>query len=261
MSWMTRLRTISWSHQTIAVAPTVILFVVFSIAVRDFMTTGNLIGLWRYALCVDVDADRLDAHRRRQLRSREPDRAQSKHRQRIARRDVQAQQRAPGRAGAGGVGYLVRHFDQRRHLGPHQGRLAAVDDDVVGEHTSVAHLRPTGAAIVASSAAFVVKRHHPVADLEVGERLVVFLIPPPDFDGDHKNLAARDADAVGDRLVKPFKPSEVHVIAQSPKTRSGRIVRRLIRRPYCRGTLVDLSSLENPQALEDIARLALRGNV
>ncbi len=94
-----------------------------------------------------------------------------------------------------------------------------------------------------------------VSDPVKGQKLVVFVLPMPGFAGDRDDLAKRVANAVGDRLGKPFKPGKVHLVTQLPKTRSGKIMRRLIRQAYAGEKLGDLSSLDNPAALDEIAAL------
>lgn len=95
-----------------------------------------------------------------------------------------------------------------------------------------------------------------IADGVKGQKLVVFLILQPDHDGVPEEIASRAAEAVAERLGKPFKPGKVHIVSQMPKTRSGKIMRRLIRQAYSHEKLGDLSSLDNPQALDVIAALA-----
>ncbi len=94
-----------------------------------------------------------------------------------------------------------------------------------------------------------------ISDPVKGQKLVVFVLPMPGFAGDRAALVRQVADAVGDRLGKPFKPSRVHVVGQLPKTRSGKIMRRLIRHAYAGEKPGDLSSLDNPAALDEIAAL------
>jgi len=62
---------------------------------------------------------------------------------------------------------------------------------------------------------------------------------------------------VGDRLGKPFKPSEIYVVEDLPRTRSGKIMRRLLRAVYMGRPLGDVQTLENPEAIEGVRR-ALR---
>ncbi|MFC7073213.1 AMP-binding protein [Halovenus rubra] len=57
---------------------------------------------------------------------------------------------------------------------------------------------------------------------------------------------------VGDELGKPFMPREVLFVDEFPKTQSGKIVRRLIQSVYEGEEMGDLSSIENPDALDKI---------
>ncbi|MCZ7676689.1 MAG: hypothetical protein M5U35_13635 [Roseovarius sp.] len=95
-----------------------------------------------------------------------------------------------------------------------------------------------------------------VTDPVKGQKLVVFMIPKPKFSGDPAALAETCADAVAKRLGRPFRPSKVHIVSQLPKTRSGKVMRRLIRQSYSNEKPGDLSSLDNPSALEDISALS-----
>lgn len=97
-----------------------------------------------------------------------------------------------------------------------------------------------------------------VPDAERGERLVVFIVPAPGEIAPCAELAARVSAAVDTRLGRPFRPSAVHCVAQLPKTRSSKTMRRVIRNLYCGNAPGDLSSLDNPAALDDI-RLAAAG--
>ena len=68
--------------------------------------------------------------------------------------------------------------------------------------------------------------------------------------------AARVADAVAAALGKAFKPERVVWVSALPKTRSAKIVRRAVRAKAIGQDPGDLSSLENPEALEEIEALA-----
>ncbi|AXR79073.1 AMP-binding protein [Natrarchaeobaculum sulfurireducens] len=57
---------------------------------------------------------------------------------------------------------------------------------------------------------------------------------------------------VGDELGKPFRPREVLFVDAFPKTQSGKIIRRAIESVYAGEELGDLSSIENPAALEEL---------
>ncbi len=56
---------------------------------------------------------------------------------------------------------------------------------------------------------------------------------------------------VGNVLGSPFRPREVYVVAELPKTQSGKIVRRLLRQKYLAEPLGDLSTVANPECLQD----------
>ena len=95
-----------------------------------------------------------------------------------------------------------------------------------------------------------------VADADKGQKLVVFVVPKP-----HAKLLGADLEAnvsshVDKRLGRPFRPGRVHVVAQLPKTRSSKIMRRLIRSVYCGMPPGDLSSLDNPAALDEVRAVA-----
>jgi acetyl-CoA synthetase len=57
-------------------------------------------------------------------------------------------------------------------------------------------------------------------------------------------------ETVVEVLGPAFRPREILVVAELPKTQSGKIVRRLIRRKYLGEALDDLSTVANPWALE-----------
>jgi acetyl-CoA synthetase len=65
-------------------------------------------------------------------------------------------------------------------------------------------------------------------------------------------LAADIAALVGDELGKAFKPDRVLFVDALPKTRSAKIVRRAVRARALGTDLGDLSSLENPESLDQI---------
>ncbi|HTI03924.1 MAG TPA: AMP-binding protein [Gemmatimonadales bacterium] len=88
-----------------------------------------------------------------------------------------------------------------------------------------------------------------------GEAIVVFVVLRA---GQHESDAlARDiAEAIADRLGRPLRPDAVRFVADLPKTRNAKILRRVIRGAYLgKSDLGDLSSLENPSAVEKIRAL------
>ncbi|HEY7123909.1 MAG TPA: AMP-binding protein [Ktedonobacterales bacterium] len=87
-----------------------------------------------------------------------------------------------------------------------------------------------------------------------GEELVLLTMLRP---GHQPNAALSDeiAKAVAQELGKALKPSRVYFVSDLPRTRSGKIMRRTIRALFLAKDPGDLSSLENPAALEEIGKL------
>jgi acetyl-CoA synthetase len=67
-----------------------------------------------------------------------------------------------------------------------------------------------------------------------------------------RELAAEIGVAVTDALGKAFAPARILVVSALPKTRTAKIVRRAIRARALGTDPGDLSSLENPEALDEI---------
>jgi acetyl-CoA synthetase len=85
-----------------------------------------------------------------------------------------------------------------------------------------------------------------------GETAWIFCVAKPDAEPDAELVA----DAVADELGKAFKPERIVWVSALPKTRSAKIVRRAVRAKAIGEDPGDLSSLENPESLEEIETLA-----
>jgi acetyl-CoA synthetase len=57
---------------------------------------------------------------------------------------------------------------------------------------------------------------------------------------------------VGEEHGKPFRPREILFVSDFPKTQSGKVIRRAISSLYQGEELGDMSSIENPEALDEI---------
>jgi acetyl-CoA synthetase len=87
-----------------------------------------------------------------------------------------------------------------------------------------------------------------------GEVAWVFCVLKPGQDpGD--GLASEVADCAARELGKAFKPERVVFVSALPKTRSAKIVRRAVRAALLGQDPGDLSSVENPEALDEVERL------
>jgi acetyl-CoA synthetase len=95
-----------------------------------------------------------------------------------------------------------------------------------------------------------------VDDAGKGQRLVVFVVAAAGAPGGDAAIAARVTQHVDQRLGRPFRPAATHVVRQLPKTRSSKIMRRVIRSVYSAQPPGDLSSLDNPTALDEIRAAA-----
>ncbi len=87
---------------------------------------------------------------------------------------------------------------------------------------------------------------HPVK----GETIVVFIIPTSDDTGD---IEGEVLDTVARHLGRPLKPERAHIVSDLPRTRNAKIMRRVIRAAYLGEPAGDLTALENPDAVSEIA--------
>jgi acetyl-CoA synthetase len=67
-------------------------------------------------------------------------------------------------------------------------------------------------------------------------------------------LAAEISDKVANALGKPLRPKEVYFVADLPRTRNAKIMRRVIRAVHLGKPPGDISALENPASLQNIPR-------
>ncbi|MFT3746432.1 MAG: AMP-binding protein [Pyrinomonadaceae bacterium] len=71
------------------------------------------------------------------------------------------------------------------------------------------------------------------------------------FEIELKALVAKD-------MGKPLAPSVIHFVSAIPKTRNAKVMRRVIRSAYLGEDPGDLSALENPKSVEEIAEIGQR---
>ncbi|WP_418647156.1 AMP-binding protein [Thauera butanivorans] len=139
------------------------------------------------------------------------------------------------RVDAGGHWFIEGRSDDTlkiagKRVGPAEYESALVDHELVKEAVAVG-----------------------VPDPLKGETVVCFVTlaaagGAEDWGASERALRAH----VGERLGKPLAPARVHRAAALPRTRNGKILRRLVRAVYLGEALGDLSSLEDPAALEAI---------
>jgi acetyl-CoA synthetase len=136
-----------------------------------------------------------------------------------------------------GLWYILGRSDDTikiagKRLGPAEVESVLVDDPAVLEAAAIG-----------------------VPDQMKGQALVCFCVLRPGHapDGD---LNARLTALVVERLGKPLKPKAIEFVRDLPKTRNAKVMRRVIRATYLGDAPGDLSSLENPQAVDDIRTVA-----
>jgi acetyl-CoA synthetase len=86
-----------------------------------------------------------------------------------------------------------------------------------------------------------------------GEAAWLFCVLAPGAEASHE-LTREVARAVTASLGKAFRPERIEFVAALPKTRSAKIMRRAVRATALGKDPGDLSSLENPEALDEIGR-------
>ena len=149
----------------------------------------------------------------------------------------------------------------------YHGDLALIDEDgywfILGRADDV--IKVAGKRIGPAEIEAVLNKHEKVKesacigvpDPVKGEAIVCLVVPKPD-----SKLTVEELDALKDKVAgevgKPFKPKAILVVEDLPRTRSGKIMRRLIR-AMARGYRVEPSPvMENPESLEAVRRVLER---
>lgn len=108
------------------------------------------------------------------------------------------------------------------------------------EHTVISHKKISDAASIA------------IPDDITGEAIVVFFVADTK---DDSNLEQTVSDFISQKIGKVAKPKFVYQLTDLPKTRTGKIMRRLLKSKLLGKELGDLSSLENPQILDEVPKI------
>ena len=108
------------------------------------------------------------------------------------------------------------------------------------EHTVISHPKVSDAASIA------------IPDDITGEAIVIFFVADDNLE---TNLQAIVSEYVSEKIGKIARPKHVFQLSDLPKTRTGKIMRRLLKSKLLGDDLGDLSSLENPHVLNEISRI------
>ena len=134
-----------------------------------------------------------------------------------------------------GLWYMKGRADDVINVSGHRMSTAEI------EHTAISHSKISDAASIA------------IPDDITGEAIVLFVVAEEkmkqDLDGEISNY-------VSEKIGKLARPKYVYVLPDLPKTRTGKIMRRLLKAKLLGMELGDLSSLENPHVLDKISKLA-----
>jgi acetyl-CoA synthetase len=136
-----------------------------------------------------------------------------------------------------GLWYILGRSDDTikiagKRLGPAEVESVLVDDPAVLEAAAIG-----------------------VPDELKGQALVCFCVLRPGHTPDDA-LTSRLTSLIVDRLGKPMRPKAIEFVGDLPKTRNTKVMRRVIRAAYLGDPHGDLSSLENPRAVEEITAVA-----
>jgi acetyl-CoA synthetase len=133
-----------------------------------------------------------------------------------------------------GLWYVLGRSDDTikvagKRLGPAEVESVLVADPAVGEAAAIG-----------------------VPDELKGEAVVCFVVLRAGCEAGPE-LAENLKDAVAAALGKPLRPKAVNFVSDIPKTRNAKLLRRVVRAVYLGQEPGDLSSLENPAAIEAIS--------
>ena len=159
--------------------------------------------------------------------------------------------------------YLEAYWSRIPGLWVH-GDWALIDDDgfwflqgrsddtikVAGKRLGPAEVESAAVSHPAVSESAAIGVPHPLK----GEGVVCFVVLRAGYEPT-KELAGEIKETIARELGKPLRPEAVLFVRDLPKTRNAKIMRRLIRAKYLGREPGDVSGLENPAALEEIARV------
>lgn len=158
--------------------------------------------------------------------------------------------------------YLQAYWSRWPGVWAH-GDWAAVDQDelwyILGRSDDT--IKVAGKRLGPAEVESVLVSHNSVSEAAVigvpdpikGQEVVCFCVLRSGHVGSDE-LREELRELVALSLGKPLKPREVKFVRDLPKTRNAKVMRRVIRATYLGQDTGDLSSLENPQAVEEIRK-------
>ncbi len=138
------------------------------------------------------------------------------------------------RYGSGGEIWVLGRIDDVMNISGHRISTAEVESALVG-HAGVAEAAVVGAT-----------------DEHTGQAICAFVILKSSAHGGTKDMVDELRAEVSKEISPIAKPREIHVVPELPKTRSGKIMRRLLRDVAEGRELGDTSTLVDPSVFEAI---------
>ncbi len=142
------------------------------------------------------------------------------------------------------------------------GDWAMIDEDgyfyILGRADDV--IKVAGKRVGPAEIETIINKHPAVAESAVigaphelkGETIVAFVVLKEGYEAS-KDIEKSILNSVVESIGKPFKPEKIYFVPDLPRTRSGKIMRRLVKAIYLgKKDIGDVSTLENPGAIEGI---------
>ena len=163
--------------------------------------------------------------------------------------------------------YLDTYWNRWEHVWVH-GDFAAIDEDglwyILGRSDDT--IKVAGKRIGPAEIESILVDHAAVNESAAigvphaikGSEVVCFCVLNPGWTGNDA-LAEELRQSVAHAMGKPLTPKTVRFVSDIPKTRNGKIMRRIVRGAYLGNDPGDTSSLVNPAAVEEIRKLGEHG--
>ncbi len=133
-----------------------------------------------------------------------------------------------------GLWYMHGRIDDVINVSGH--RLSTVEiEQIVSSHEKISQSAAIG-----------------IPDKITGEAIAVFIVLKNKTDS---KIQEEIQDFISKKIGKLARPKSVHILSDMPKTRTGKIMRRLLKAKLVGQNLGDLSALENPEVLNEIIQV------
>lgn len=159
--------------------------------------------------------------------------------------------------------YLDTYWSRWTNVWVH-GDWAIVDDDglwyILGRSDDT--IKVAGKRLGPAEIESILVNHHAIVEAATigvpddikGSSVICFCVINPNFTPSN-NLINELKTKVAVEMGKPLQPKDIYFVADLPKTRNFKVMRRIIRNAYLGKKLGDTSNLLNPEAIKEIERI------